>query len=422
MRSLIILAVIVIGIIVIGFWLLSPPERDEITAGASPVEALRGDIEGFYRADGPKEFQFPADHGPHPGYRTEWWYYTGNLFTEDDRHFGYQFTIFRNQLSPPDADPNVAPDAKLNFSQNTDPQAGHFSGTETDPGPPGSQDRSSWATDQLYLAHFAISDINNEEHHYEERFSRGAAGLAGAEADPFRIWLEDWSAERTDDHSPVGEEALPVTIRARNEQMGMDLVLNPVKPIVLHGNQGYDPKGSGPGNASYYLSFTRMQTRGTITIGQTEYDVSGYSWMDHEWSTSVLGEDQEGWDWFSLQLSDGYDLMYYQLRNKDGTLSPYATGTLIDPDGNTIALGDGDVALEEQEHWTSPHTGGTYPVTWRLSIPSQSLNLEIAGYFPDQEMNVSVTYYEGAVNVRGTREDEPVRGYGFVEMTGRISP
>ncbi len=401
--TLLMLASITLGIIVIGFWLLSPPDSEKITAGASPVEALRGDIEGYYRAEGPKEFEFPADHGPHPGYRTEWWYYTGNLFTENGRHFGYQFTIFRNQLSPPDADPIADP--------NPDPIA--------DPNASPPKNQTSWATNQLYLAHFAISDIDNKEHKYEERFSRGAAGLTGAEADPFRIWMEDWSAELDADASSPSEESLPVTIQARNNQIAVNLSLNPAKPLVLHADHGYDPKGPDPGNASYYLSFTRMLTSGTITIEHTDYEVSGYSWMDHEWSTSVLGKDQAGWDWFSLQLSDGYDLMYYQIRNEDGSLSPYSTGTLIDPDGNTIALGDGDAKLEERENWTSPHTGRVYPVRWHLSIPSQSLNLEIATFFPDQEMNVSVTYYEGAVHVEGIRDNEPVAGYGFVEMTGR---
>jgi predicted secreted hydrolase len=371
-----------------GLWQLFEDDT-EIRASVSVAEAMGGDNqEGYLRATGPKEFVFPDDHGAHPGFKTEWWYYTGNLFTEDGRQFGYQFTIFRNQLNPPTNEQDTL-------------------ATST-----------KWDTNQLYLGHFAISDVKNDDHIFDERYSRGAAGLAGAQVEPYRIWLEDWQIERIDSDNG-DDENFPVSIKATMENgAAIDLRINPIKPLVLQGEQGYDRKGTEEGNASYYLSFTRMETAGTITKDGREFDVSGLSWMDHEWSTSALGENQVGWDWFSIQLSNGYDLMYYQLRNKDGSISQFTTGSIIGPDGDKTTLNPGDLSIEVLDQWESPHSNSAYPSKWRLKIPKFNLSLDLQTMFSDQVMDVSVRYYEGTVSVSGSMNGADIGGNGFIEMTG----
>ena len=345
----------------------------------SVAEALSQDTTGFLRADGPRRFRFPEDHGPHPGYRTEWWYFTGNLVSPGGRRFGFQLTFFRTALAPPDDDRTIA--------------------------------KVDWAADQLYMAHFAVTDISANRLQAFERFSRGAVGLAGAAAAPLRVWLEDWS---------VREQApgFHLRLQAEQEDVGIDLQLTPLKPLVLQGNAGFDRKGPGPGDASYYYSFTRLDSRGTIKMRDDVYEVFGLSWMDHEWSTSVLGEDEVGWDWFSLQLDDGRDLMYYRLRRRDGTISPFTTGVVVDSTGgNTLLKGD-DVQLEVLDEWRSPDTGIEYPAGWRLVVPGEAIDLEVAPAVNDQELDLSVRYWEGTVRAAGQSGGKPVRGRGYVELTG----
>lgn len=380
----------IILLIGLGFGYLHVSEEEaEIEASVSVAEAMGGsNLEGYKRATGPRTFVFPEDHGPHPGYKTEWWYYTGNLFTKEGRQFGYQFTIFRNQLNPPQGDTDSLAYGKY------------------------------WDTNQLYLGHFAISDVQNENHVFEERYSRGAAGLAGAQLDPYRIWVEDWEIIRIDNDG-ASDKSFPVHITAAMEDgSSIDLNVTPLKPLVLQGEQGYDRKGEEPGNASYYLAFTRMQTDGLITIDGEEFEVSGLSWMDHEWSTSALDEGQEGWDWFSIQLSNGFDLMYYQLRNNDGSVSTFTTGSLISPEGKKTTINPSDVKLNVQDRWESPHSKSVYPSSWKMEIPKFDLTLNMSPLFPDQEMDVSVRYYEGTLSVSGAMNGEQITGNGFIEMTG----
>ena len=392
---------ILVGL-VLSWSLFSEPEP-EIEATISAAQALSGgDTEGYTQALGPREFVFPDDHGVHPGFKTEWWYYTGNLFTEEGRQFGYQFTIFRNQLSPSGEDfarINQKESAQMNLELN-------------------SANDSEWSTNQLYLAHFAISDVSKRDHVFNERYSRGTAGLAGASVDPYRIWLEDWEITRVTDLKAT-DERFPVRIKAEmSDGTALEVVLNPQKPLVLQGEEGYDKKGGEDGNASYYISFTRMQTEGLLKKDGESLVVSGLSWMDHEWSTSALDSGQTGWDWFSIQLSNGYELMYYQIRNADPELAPQTTGSLIAPNGQKRDLGQGEVQLEVLEYWTSPHTGARYPLQWTLGIPSEELKVDVATVFDDQEMTVSVQYYEGALHVSGTFRDEAIDGNGYIEMTG----
>jgi predicted secreted hydrolase len=347
------------------------PQSRLVAQAAAPA------AEGFQRAIEPIELEFPRDHGPHPEYQTEWWYYTGNLNDEDGRHYGFQLTFFRRSLAPPEI----------------------------------TQDRpSTWANGQVYMAHFAISDTSAEQHQEFERLSRGSAGLAGAQADPFRVWLEDWSVEET----------APAEYRLRASQDGyqIDLTLTDLKGPVLHGVQGLSRKGQETGQASYYISQPRLKAEGKIsTPGQTS-QVVGEAWMDHEFSTSALAPDQIGWDWFSIQLDDGRELMVFQIRKADGTIDPVSSGTLIAADGTTTSLGYDDFSIEVTRTWKSPDSAAIYPAGWVVRLPSQGLTLEITPYFDNQEMNVSYDYWEGAVRFNGTQGSQPVTGRGYVELTG----
>lgn len=362
--------------------LTRPDGPYQVQAWLSVTEALGGgDTPGFAQALGPRAFSFPADHGPHPDYRIEWWYFTGNLETQEGRRFGYELTFFRTALAPEAA------------------------GRE-----------SRWGTRQVYSAHFALSDIAGGRFHAFQRFSREAVGLAGAQAQPFRVWLEDWSARSE------GQEALPIRLRASEGDIAMELVLDSSKPPVLHGEGGLSRKGGAPGNASYYYSLTRMPTSGTVRVAGQTFAVGGLSWMDREWSTSTLEEGQVGWDWFSLQLEDGREVMFYRLRRQDGTADPHSSGTLVMADGRTRHLALADVRLDVLGYWQSPLDGTRYPSRWRLSIPGEGLELEIVPYMPNQELDLAVRYWEGAVQASGTADGLPITGQGYVELTGYAKP
>jgi predicted secreted hydrolase len=214
------------------------------------------------------------------------------------------------------------------------------------------------------------------------------------------------------------EELFPLRLQSEENGVAIDLTLNAIKPIVLQGEKGWDPKGAGAGNASYYYSFTRLETEGTVTVPDGSFDVTGQSWKDHEWSTSALGPDEIGWDWFALQLDDGREIMYYQLRREDGTISPYTGGSLVAADGSKRHLSPDDVELRVLDRWTSEVSGAEYPVRWELSLPGEGLSLTVAAVMPNQELNVSVRYWEGAVDISGQSGDDPLSGVGYVELTG----
>ncbi|MCY1034004.1 carotenoid 1,2-hydratase [Corallococcus sp. BB11-1] len=335
-----------------------------------------GSLEGYARAMEFRPFRFPEDHGPHPDFRTEWWYWTGNLETEDGRAFGYQFTLFRSALSP------------------------------------GKQDRdSAWGTRQVFMGHFTVTDVSAGRFHVTERFSRAALGLAGSEGAPFHVWLQDW------DVRSEGAGTWPMRLRAQGDGVALDLVMDEGKPPVLQGDRGLSQKGPEKGNASYYYSLTRMPSRGTVSVDGQTVSVKGESWMDREWSTSALGPDMVGWDWFALQLSDGGELMNYQLRNKDGSADPFSAGTWNPPSGDAVHLSREDVKLEVLDTWKSPR-GTKYPSRWRLQVPRLSLDLTVTPRLENQELPVSVRYWEGTVSLEGTREGKPVQGRGYVELTG----
>jgi len=359
------------------YWLTGDAANGALDASVSVADAMSGDTTGYRRAESVRDFQFPEDHGPHPGFKNEWWYVTGNLQGEDGTPYGYELTIFRSAMTPPSD--SAAP-----------PSNG-----------------SGWRTNQFYMAHFALTDGGREVFRSAERFTRGGAGLAGAEAEPFRVWLEDWWMRS------VGTETFPVQLRAQDEDMAIDLQITPQKPKVLQGDRGLSQKGPGSGNASYYYSYTRLATEGTVVSGGDSVRVEGSSWLDREWSTSALGPEQEGWDWFALQFDDGRDLMYYQLRNDDGSPSRFSEGVLVGPEGTSQPIERADVSLEVLDTWTTPDGRRTYPVAWRLQVPRENLDLRVEALFPNQELDVSVRYWEGAVRVEGS-----ATGRGYVELTG----
>ena len=345
---------------------------------ASAAVLLGGeDPGGFARATAPRAFRFPDDHGPHPEFRHEWWYFTGNLRGPGGRRFGYQLTFFRFALSP-------------------DPPAR----------------ASRWAANQAYMAHFAVTDVQGNRFRHFERTGRGALGLAGATARPLRVGLDDWSAEGST------ASTLPIRLRATEAEASVDLVLDTTRPIVLQGDRGLSRKSAAPGNASYYYSMTRLATRGSVRIDGVSFPVEGNSWLDREWGTSSLEKGQAGWDWFALQLSDGRDLMFYRLRRGDGVTDPFSAGTLVLPDGSVRPLSADDVRIETLGSWRSPESGARYPSRWRMLLPSEGLELEVVPRIADQELRTSVRYYEGAVGVRGTSRGEAVEGDGYGELTG----
>lgn len=323
-----------------------------------------------------KEFVFPEDHGAHPEYLTEWWYYTGNLFSDDGRHFGYQFTFFRRAISD-------------QFVESSE---------------------SNWASNQIYLAHFAVTDTESNQHYVFDQISRGSAGLAGTSIDPlFSIWLKDWEIVQLSENV--------FQMNAGSDDLEINLILTDLKGIIFHGDDGLSKKGSEIGNASYYFSQTRMETTGTIRISDEVFDVKGFSWMDHEFGTSTLGSDQIGWDWFSIQLDNNTEIMLFQIRQEDGSISDYSSGTIIFKDGNTENLGVNDFEFEVLDTWqTSDQI--TYPNQWIINIDQVNLQMEITPVMNDQEMKLFFRYWEGAVRINGTLNGEEISGYGYVELTG----
>ncbi|MGZ8955302.1 MAG: lipocalin-like domain-containing protein [Methylovulum sp.] len=338
---------------------------------------LSNDTKGFARAYKPQPFLFPNDHGPHKQFRSEWWYFTGNLNNPQGRQFGYELTFFRFALKPD------LPESK-----------------------------SAWRSNQMYMAHLTLTDVEAKRFYTDEQFSRAGNDLAGASNKSYQVWLYDWSAKTE------GEEDFPLRLHANSKDFAIDLLLTSPKGYVRQGDQGLSQKSPEPGNASYYYSYPRLETEGTVSVGGKAFSVTGTSWMDREWSTSALSNEQSGWDWFALQLSDNTELMFYQLRRKDGQHDSNSSGSYIMADNTKISFKDHDVTITTLDSWKSPHSEITYPSRWRLSVPSQSLELEIVPLINDQELNVSYRYWEGAVKVTGTKQGKPISGQGYVELAG----
>jgi predicted secreted hydrolase len=349
-----------------------------VIAALACSPALAG--EEWKQAIGPRTWSFPRDHGAHPEFRTEWWYFTGNLRDGTGNRYGYQLTFFRQ-------------------------------GVRLKPANPG----NPWSLRDLYPAHFAMTDVRNGSFRFAEQVTRSGPGLSGAAADRMNVWNLGWSATMKGD---------VIVLHAAHEGVELSLELKPRKPLVLHGERGLSRKGPGEGQASYYYSFTDLATRGMIRTADSQMPVpvEGMSWFDQEFGSNILSKDQIGWDWFSLHLSDGRDLMLYFLRKKDGTVEKESSGTLVEPDGKARHLKLGEIQLEALGTWKSPRSGGVYPDRWRIRIPAAGIDLQIAPLVAAQELitvgSTDVTYWEGAVDGNGSSTGKPVSCEGYVEMTG----
>ncbi|HXE79859.1 MAG TPA: lipocalin-like domain-containing protein [Vicinamibacterales bacterium] len=337
-----------------------------------------GSADKWQQASPGRRISLPGDHRSHPEYRIEWWYYTGTLHArEDGRRFGYQLTFFRIGV-------NVEP-----------------------PTP------SRWAVRDLHMAHFAITDVEAARHVATERLNRSGPGWAGASETTYRVWNETWFAqlEGTEHRLSASDPGSGLAIELR---------LREGRSPVRHGIDGFSQKGSSPGNASYYYSITRMPTEGTLTVGGRTHEVTGTSWMDHEFGTTFLERNQAGWDWFSVQLADGRDLMVFQLRNRDGSSDARSSGTLVSREG-ARPLDANDIRLEPLRRWKSPSSGASYPVEWRVALPREDLRLHVRAVIDAQELHglpSGVTYWEGAVDIEGESRGAPASGVGYLEMTG----
>ncbi len=338
----------------------------------------------FQPATAGYQYTFPRDHGSHPTYRTEWWYYTGHLHAKSGRSFGFELTFFRRGIPPEDV--------------TTLP--------------------SRWSVKDLYLAHFAVTDLHGKRFHFSEKFSREGLGKAGADEAKLQVWIDDWRAEATTDMPGVH------TLVARDDTHALSLTLQPAKPLVTHGAAGVSRKGKDVGQASHYYSFTRLATTGNLMIDGEQFEVTGTSWMDHEFGSGDLGADQVGWDWFSLQLEDNTELMLYRMRLSDGSSDLASSGTAVSPDGHFRHLDVTDFQIESTGTWTSPESKATYPSRWKLTCPSLDLVLDVTPLLADQELRTSrstnVSYWEGAVVVTGTKQGRSVKGQGYVELTGYV--
>jgi predicted secreted hydrolase len=353
------------------------PERAETTTGP------------FQQARPGYRYLFPRDHGSHPAFQTEWWYYTGHLHAADGRRFGYELTFFRRGLRRTDQ-----------------PHQDSAS----------SQKQSRWRINDLYLAHFALTDLSERRFHYAEKISREGLGKAGADQGRLRVWIDQWSAAM-----PEGSNGTH-RLTAAMEDYGIELALSPAKPPVIHGSQGVSRKGSKPKEASHYYSLTSLATTGTLTVKGEPIPIRGQSWMDHEFGSGELSAELVGWDWFSLQLTTGEELMWYRLRREDGLADPASSGTWVGADGRNVPLTTEAIRLDELDRWTSPQSHAHYPSRWRVSSEALDLTLNVEPLLSDQELitrrSTRVTYWEGAVHITGTLRGKPVTGQGYVELTG----
>jgi predicted secreted hydrolase len=352
----------------------------------APGKMLAAGKNGYLAVTGPCHLTFPEDHGSHPGFRTEWWYYTGNLASETGNRYGFQLTFFRSQISPPGADRRWPKPA------------------------------SKWRTQQIYLAHAAVSDLSAGRHLAVEDLARGALGLAGVSRDQKTITtvhLKNWTAK-------IGPAMH--SLKAFTDSFAFDLQLTPHKNPVLHGDAGYSRKGGSADSASCYYSFTRLKTKGDLTLDGKTVTLEGLSWMDHEFSTAPLEPEIKGWDWFSLILSDNTEVMIYLLRQKDGTYNAASSGTFVNPAGNSRHLTREEFKIDVLDTWQSPDSGGVYPSRWRLTVLPLSMDVSITSNLADQEMQTAastgVTYWEGSVSLTGTVKGVTVDGLGYVELTG----
>lgn len=350
--------------------------------GAAPV------VTGYAEALAPASLRFPQDRGPHPDYRQEWWYLTGNLDGADGERFGFELTIFRFALAPEIPQPNEAGTGRV-------------------------EEGSLWRTRQIYLGHFAVTDVARRRFRYAVKLARGALGLAGSQADPFRVWVGPWQFAQ----SSASTADTAWRLQAAGRGYALTLTARPLLSPVLNGDRGLSRKSAEPGNATYYYSIPRVSVGGTLVRDGRPVQVHGLAWLDREWGSGSLGPRESGWDWFGLQLGDGSCLMFYSLRDRDGAEDPYSAGTWVDPDGSTRSLSRTDVRIQVLGYWTDA-AGARYPARWRVVMPAAGLDITVHPVLADQELVTSPRYWEGAVDASGTRAGHAVAGRGYVELVG----
>lgn len=333
---------------------------------------------GEYRPAAPGyHWKFPRDHGSHPDYRTEWWYYVGHLRDGEGKRYGFQLTFFRVGLDP------------------------------------GVDNPSSFTPRDLYFAHFAVSDLSAGKFWYAQKFNRPGPGLAGAATGGLDVFNEDWRAW----HEDNGHH-----LKAEGDGYGLDLEVQSPFPALLQGARGFSRKGTSKGNASLYYSFPLLTARGTLRVGGAVRPVEGKAWMDHEFFSGAMDPDETGWSWFGLQLGDATELMLYLMRQKDGSFNPASCGTFVNAMGKATPLKHSDVQARVLEKWKSPVSGAEYPVRWAIRVPKLGLDVEVAADLKDQELDTAastrVTYWEGSVHVSGRRAARKIGGEGYMELTG----
>ena len=323
------------------------------------------------------DYEFPRDHGSHPDYKLEWWYYTGHLDAEDGRRFGYELTFFR-----------------LGMDKRSD-------------------NPSRWNIRDLHVAHFALSDLSDGTFRFYERLNREGPGIARASTGTLDVRNASWSATLEDD---------VMRLRAYADGVLLELSLTSDKEPIVHGLNGVSQKADGVGQASHYYSMTRMATTGMLSIDGAPVDVSGESWMDHEFGTNQLAPEQIGWDWFSVQLDNDEEPMLYQLRHRDGSIDGNSSGTVIAADSATRHLSAPDFTIAALRDWASPKSEALYRIDWQIDIPSDDTSLRVIPLMDDQELvttrSTGIAYWEGAVRVEGTWKGQPITGRGYVELTG----
>jgi predicted secreted hydrolase len=353
-------------------------------AGAPPAEVAgvlgRDETAGFAQVLAPRAFNFPADHGPHREFRQEWWYTTGQLEATDGERFGFELTFFRYALAP---------------------AAAVAVGT------------SAWRTNEIYMAHFAVTDLARQRFSFAQKLSRAALGLAGASAAPLRVWVDQWQLRA----APAPGAPPRWRLSAAQEGYALELELDASGVPVLNGVAGFSAKSATPGDASYYYSLPRVAVHGQLTRDGQPLSVQGLAWFDREWGSGGLAPQEVGWDWFGLQLDDGAALMFYALRDRNGARDPHSAGTWLEPAAAARPLDAQAVTIEVAGRWLSPG-GVRYPSAWRVRVPELALDLTVRPLLADQELTGTPRYWEGAAAVSGVRAGRPLGGRGYVELVG----
>jgi predicted secreted hydrolase len=393
-----------------------------LAAGPLPDVGVLGEgaDSGFAQVLGPRGLEFPRDHGAHPDYRLEWWYVTGNLDAADGERFGFELTFFRFALAPEvagRASPVAAPDVAAGsapVAAVTAPAAAPTPGAAAGATPAAAEGAESrWRTRQIYMGHFAITDVARQRFRFTQKLSRGAVGLAGAENPPLHVWVDDWSLAAT---SPDDTHW-----KMRASEGGYELALDAqaLMQPVLNGDQGFSRKADQPGAASYYYSIPRVAVQGKLTRDGKSLDVHGLAWMDREWTSGLLSL---GWDWFALQMDDGSSFMFYALRQEGGQRDPVnSAGTWTSPSGQSRRLSSDEVQIDVLDYWTNPR-GERYPGRWRVRVPAVGIDVEVRPALANQELTTSTRYWEGAVDVTAASGEgggaKGASGRGYVELVG----